>query len=52
MWGTTCISLRSLNQQIHPLHRTTETSARDPGQKCVSRESNAGPIDGNDGFYH
>ena len=19
---------------------------------CVSRESNAGPIDGNDGFYH
>ena len=20
--------------------------------KCVSRESNAGPIDGNDGFYH
>ncbi len=21
-------------------------------QKCVSRESNAGPIDGNDGFYH
>ena len=21
-------------------------------KKCVSRESNAGPIDGNDGFYH
>ena len=20
--------------------------------KCASRESNAGPIDGNDGFYH
>ena len=20
--------------------------------RCVSRESNAGPIDGNDGFYH
>ena len=23
-----------------------------PRKECVSRESNAGPIDGNDGFYH
>jgi hypothetical protein len=25
---------------------------KDEIKKCVSRESNAGPIDGNDGFYH
>ena len=23
-----------------------------PFEFCISRESNAGPIDGNDGFYH
>jgi len=28
-----------------------EEGKRKP-KECVSRESNAGPIDGNDGFYH
>lgn len=29
---------------------TKEQKTKESG--CISRESNAGPIDGNDGFYH
>ncbi len=32
--------------------RINASEEREMKKKCVSRESNAGPIDGNDGFYH
>ena len=30
----------------------TARSNKKHESKCISRESNTGPIDGNDGFYH
>ncbi|KAK0723939.1 hypothetical protein B0T21DRAFT_372810 [Apiosordaria backusii] len=29
-----------------------DNERRYPSLLCISRESNTGPIDGNDGFYH
>jgi len=37
--------------QLVKIHQHIQQSLT-KGQKCISRESNTGPIDGNDGFYH
>jgi len=39
----TCMLSKSLQNEVQK---------KESKQKCASRESNAGPIDGNDGFYH
>ncbi len=44
--------------RLHPVSQTGGSRLRiargknNAQKQCVSRESNAGPIDGNDGFYH
>ena len=39
-------SWEARDREFTRIHKLEES------EKCVSRESNAGPIDGNDGFYH
>ncbi|KAI2464932.1 hypothetical protein F4781DRAFT_50401 [Annulohypoxylon bovei var. microspora] len=53
----TSISRRQTNPDNHsqPLKNANTKIKKNTTKwkkECISRESNAGPIDGNDGFYH